>query len=372
MDELTFSSDDFIDLQNDIQTFISPDLSEQQITIDSIITIGQKLLTTINSLVNRVQYKNGNIGGFDSVKNYDQEGDYVRDVFLMGAEYLFKVRQFFLNDVIHFSSGVTYVDEHNTQRLGERKFDQNEMFQNHLLRGSISRAAVVFNNNLKQVEIEETSNNLSLLWSEILEWSTVKKKDKPDGTEPRSDGKGVTEWFKKDTPDTFIYYRYAGNHVPMRYYKERNQHFFNTGWLYEWLKSEQAARNLNKLNTAMHSNGNHPLEPLIIGNSRYGLSGHKMDNVAGIKGGDYNLGSRSAAYSEQAKYGNEQVITFTSIIKNIEELNHLFIQLRSDNNTKAIAKEIMAMFTDETTLKGLGAAAKTTINRITKILSQTK
>lgn len=360
-DTLQFTKEDFIALgiDKDLVDYIYQEVPNQSSIIEKIISIGQQLETLIRKYVEVRSVKTNKYGSFGDIKIGNSDA-YVKQIMQMGAIYIFEVRHFLLNDEIEFSIGGLYTDKESGQTsLAEKRLSQREMLQS--IRASLSSKAVVLQGSLENFTSYEVEKNniLIQLWNQVLEATDVSDFTYTKGitTKCLLPGKR-TRFYQNPNADQQVWLRFVGkSHRIMTYYLKNGQaNFFNKGWLYEWFRSYTITE--EHINNLQNSLARGSVEPMM----------EKMDSVAGYKGGDYSLGDNKG--SVQAKYGNDQIISFTSILRVIFEINEILLLYKDQNlqNLEKMAKQLFDLFTDSTTQKSLTLGVDKTIERILSVI----
>lgn len=360
-DGISLAKEDLYD-EKELKKIVSPDLKLQEMTMQEIWTLGKSIIDGIKSYVNIDNATSAGlkstISGFGETKKSN-----IKTLFIMGAEYLYKVRQFFLNDTIYFTSGYTYTDEDGVRKLGEHQFNQDEMLK--MIRASVSQTAIVLENSLKEAHAAAVSANLSQIWTKVERWASERETAEPAGETLRSDGKGTTQWFQSVDTDINVFFRFKGKtRGVVKYYGgiEGKGFGFNNGWLYEWIKSEEGAETLGFLDEAMEEAQPTPLDPLF--------KGHKVDAVQGLRGGDYGTTKNGDTVTEQAKYGNKRIISFINILNSIQQVNNTLEKFVHGEITEETAKEFLDIFVDESLINAYSKEANVTVDKLLSFLQK--
>ena len=79
------------------------------------------------------------------------------------------------------------------------------------------------------------------------------------------------------------------------------------------------------------------------------MAGAERENIAGYKGGDYQLANGQFA---QAKYGNKRIITFTSINTVIDNILYYIRQYETEEtySKESLARDFIKTFTHKDTI----------------------
>lgn len=360
-DTLQFTKQDFIELGIDqaLVNYIYEQVPVQSSIIDRIVIIGKQLESLIRQYVEIRTLKTNRYGSFGDIKVGNSDA-YVKQFMQMGAAYIFEVRHFLLDDEIEFSIGGLYSDkEGGTVALAEKRLSQREMLQS--IRASLSSKAIVLEGSLERFASIDVERNglLVQMWNQILEAADVSDFTYTKGITTRCLLPGKkTRFYQNPNADQQVWLRFVGkSHRIMTYYlKNGEANFFNKGWLYEWFRAYVITE--EHINNLQNSLAHGSIEPIM----------GKIDNVAGYKGGDYSLGDKAG--SVQAKYGNDQIISFTSILRVIFEINEILTLYKTKNpqDLETMAKRLFNLFTDPSTEQSLSLGVDQTIERILQII----
>ncbi len=259
-----------------------------------------------------------------------------RQVTMVGALLVFKIRQFLLQESITFSLGAT--DEQG--QLFERKITQDELFQKidgkrQRLRSSLSSHAILLSRSLERFNNQDFQEVGSLnLWPTIMQLAFDGPAIKGSGDDfEDSDG---TDFYQKDNADKEVYIRYSeGKKQTKQYYYGKNEmKYYNKGWLYEWYMEYISEKPENESILAQ-SLAQSSIRPIMKG----------MDATPGYKGGDYIAQGQQM----QAKYNNQQMITYVSIITVLTEIEKIFTEWEENKNIEAMSQQFVKLFTDDST-----------------------
>lgn len=265
-----------------------------------------------------------------------------KEAYSLGAKIVFSLRSFLLQDEILFTIGAISPDG---QRLSTTTYTQDQVLNN--LHINLKNAQVELQSSL---ELFNSSNldTYSSLWPQILnaasfEWDEGYDQQKIYITS-RNKRRKV---YSKPGIDTNVWVRYyqRGRQRNLAYYYDKgnfNLVSYNNGWLYEWFQGYiQDPANAEQLAAAFKSGSNTPLLGM--------MSNAKRDNIAGYKGGDYQLANGQFA---QAKYGNKRIITFKSIHKVIDKILICIQQYEKggQHSKEQLAKDFSNIFTHKETI----------------------
>ena len=304
--------------------------------LEDLSKITENLYNLITSVMKENTQKNSRITYSYSYKTIRKNT--FKQITLIGALLVFRVRQFLLQESIVFSLGAT--DDHG--QLFERQITQDELFerigeQRLKLRSSLSSNAIMLSKSLERYNSENFRQVGELnLWPSILKLAFGGPREKDNG----NDIEGRPTYYQKDNADINVYVRYSqGKRQILQYYYDRNKlTYFNRGWLYEWYMEYLAGNPMNESILAQSIRSN-SLAPLFEGRS--------IDSVEGYKGGDY---ISATGQQMQAKYFNQQMITFTSIVTVLKEMQNIFQQWKSGYNIEQAAQSFTSLFTDDATV----------------------
>lgn len=373
-DNITFTKADFVGLDEEVVNTVLEAFQSQNSVIDNLIMMGQQ----IESLIQQEMGQNTTLSSISNkaIKSHTSANNKGRIEALMviGATYLFRLRTFLLDDSISFILGETIIDDEGNKKpiLQNKILSQEGMLKS--IRASFSSSAIVLQHNFNKLNSNEiaTVNNAS----ETEVWTMIQKAASVEGDyNKQKTGKGAIykvvnkkrrRIYQSPDNDTNVFFRFSGKaHRVSKYYEtdpNKPLTFFNNGWLYEWFQAKIVANNaLAELKEAMEGS-EHPLMPILKNN--------QIDNVKGIRGGDFSLGDKQG--SRQAKYGNNKIISFVNIIQELSKINTILLAFKTaqqDKNPKATAQEIQNLFTDESLLKSLSLTTNEMTDRIINILS---
>lgn len=270
--------------------------------------------------------------------NADQQ-----QVYLLGAQIVFQLRSYLLQEEIYFSIGATSPDG---QQLSSKMMAQDEIFK--YLQANLRSRSIELNSAIESFDSNNVSD-LSYLWSKVVNAATF------DWDEGYSEKKMYTTSrrakryvYRKPNPDLNVWVRYYTRQKKRyltHYYDKGNFDLvaYNHGWLYEWFQEYmQDRQNALALQAAFATSAT-PLEDLMSGVSR--------ENIAGFKGGDY---IDALGRQVQAKLGNKRIISFKSIetvINNILSIIQFYeTNVKSASNAQQMAQKFANLFTDTRTL----------------------
>lgn len=350
-------------IRKDLIDIIYQEIPEQLSEIDRIISIGIKLEELVKKFINIKILKNNKIS-FQNFKFLDQNNkDFTNEIMLMGTIYIFELRNFLLKDEIYFSIGGLYEDKDTGNTvLAEKFLSQKEMLQS--IRSSLSSKAVILQGHLENFKSQDIIQNSTLIqmWNQILNLTDISdfKYYKGISTKCLIPGKR-TRFYQNPNADDSVWLRFVGkSHRIITYYLKSNGEvsFFNKGWLYEWFKSFVLTQ--QHINNLQNSLSKGSIEPIV----------QKMDSVAGYKGGDYSLGNQLG--SVQAKYGNDQIISFTSILRVLFEINEILqlYKTQEPQDLEKMANQLFDLFTDKSTEESLSLGVNQTKEYILNILTK--
>lgn len=262
--------------------------------------------------------------------------DTFRQITTIGALVIFKLRQFLLQESIIFSLGAT--DEQGT--LFERQISQDQLFQKNgnnrnNLRSSLSSKAIVLSKSLERYNTQdfEKVGNLNL-WPSILQLAFEGPRIKDSGDDIDTE---KPYYYQKDSADKQVYVRYTeGKRRILQYYYGKNEMiYFNRGWLYEWYM-EYLAQGPEREQELQNSIKHQSISPII----------KKMDAIPGYKGGDFIT---AEGQQMQAKYYNQQIITYTSIINVLKDIQNILSEWQKNKDITKMSEDFINLFTDENT-----------------------
>lgn len=267
--------------------------------------------------------------------NIDQQQTY-----LLGAQIVFQLRSYLLQEEIYFSIGATSPDG---QQLSSKMLTQNELLKN--LQANLKSRAIELNSALENFDTSNISN-LSDLWSKVInastfDWNSDISYEKKMYTTSRRAKRYV---YKKPDPDTNVWVRYYTRQKKRyltHYYDKGNFDLiaYNHGWLYEWFQEYMQDRQNALALQAAFLTSSTPLQEMMKGVQR--------ENIAGFKGGDY---IDAMGRQVQAKLGNKRIIPFKSIESVIGKILSIIHLYENTNNYQDMAQKLANLFTDTRTL----------------------
>ena len=255
----------------------------------------------------------------------------VRQIMVVGAQFIFKLRTFLLDEEITFIIGG---EDPKNKNLKTIEREQSEILNS--LISDLSDGAVQLSSSLENVnKMNPVSSRVNNLWKQIKKFSSVENIYK----EGQSADKEVDDrkYYQKREKDIDVYLRFGnknGVSVPYKYYGN-NLKFFNNGWLFEWFQTLITNNsNMEIILDNWFKNSMTPLSPIILG----------MDNIPGYKGGDFSAGTKLY----QAKFQNQRLITFNAILELINQILSILqlYQIASNNDKQQRAAELLNLFID--------------------------
>ena len=344
-----------------ISKIIADLINQQNITIDILIDMNDKLVTKLNKFLytskkNNQQYITK---FFNKTTKTEEE---LQNLMLASTIYIFEVRRFFLNEEITFLLGSIYKDENKEQKLQEIRISQQDLYQFLKIRDN---AIIVdeTNKNLKNYIDKNITENISNLWLAILELSSV---DEYYKSYKKNNFYIYLDYifYGKLDPDYNVMFKFGtdknGKKYINSYYHKNNADFqiFNRGWLFEWFK-EYISKDEDNIDNLQNSIKRGSINPII----------QKTDSIGTTKGGDYI--EKKAINNEvlelqqiQAKYGNPQIIAFDQIKTQLLVLNQSFKKYK-ELNKDYLPEEILKIFTNPTILQNMANLSNKTIDDIT-------
>lgn len=325
-----------LNISKSVQVQILEGVNIERMNLDDLIKITDNLINLITLVMKQNTQKSNRIT-YSYTYNKIRKNTF-KQISLIGALLVFRIRQFLLQESIIFSLGAT----DDKGRLFERQVTQDELFerigqQRLKLRSSLSSHAIMLSKSLERYNSEDFKQVGELnLWPNILELAFGGPREKSNG----NDIPGDPTFYQKDNADKNVYVRYSqGKRQILQHYYDRDKLiYFNRGWLYEWYMEYLSKNPDNEIELSKHIL-KHSLAPLF--------EGHRVDAVEGYKGGDYISAS---GQQMQAKYFNQQIITFTSIITVLKEMQNIFNIWKNNYNIEQAAYSFEKLFTDDATV----------------------
>lgn len=252
----------------------------------------------------------------------------------LGAVIIFNLRKFVTKkDIIMYIGGTDA--ENNNLKVLEKPITE---FINDPSTFKITNSALELYSAIEKYEnLNKTINQRqSAVWKKILDASQAKGSgdfithNGADATIPLAKkdryGKDYRNLYQRIIIDTDVYYGFNGKNLYSYYKMEDYFQFFNRGWLFEHFTNKwMHASAEGKAMIVDQVNSEHPLAGIV----------GKTDNVPGYQGGDVQYRGRDY----QMKYGNQQIITKTSIKKC---MNIIIKSLNEFENNKKRAKTILS------------------------------
>lgn len=310
------------------QSFIEERRNISSVPLDQILFMCKTYLVIIDKESGILKFnKSGKIN-----KRSNQNKDNYRMVQLFGGKLLYKLREFLLNEQIYYLLGGHGPKGGN---LGEKLVPQNAMLEG--LRASLSSNALVLNHNLESLQSFNilTNDSIADMWQQILNWGINITRNKSSFKQiPRKPTKKDPDpkrpVYQNVSKDSNVYMGFA-NKQPLWYYIEGgSQVQYNRGWLYEWYRAQtlrdtmSALAFIDKLGAVQHPIG------LLVSSSG------GRENIQGLKAGDFSVLSNALINYDknaeqqlalgsqvQAKYNNQQIISFHNIKKSINAIYQL-------------------------------------------------
>lgn len=265
------------------------------------------------------------------------------DAYRLGAQIVFRLRSFLLQSDIQFTIGAISPDG---TKLSTTPYTQYEVLNN--LRINLTAKQVELSSSLEKYN-EKNIDTYSSLWPKILnvatnfEWPQYSEKKKY----MQHKGKKKPYVYNQSYPDINVwvrYYTHSKQKLFTYYYDKGNFDLvgYNKGWLYEWFQEYiQDPNNAQEIESAFATNSSTPLQGM--------MSNVKRENIAGYKGGDYQLANGNYA---QAKYNNKRLITFKSINTVITDILTYINNFESQKNyaKEQLAQDLITTFTHKDTI----------------------
>lgn len=348
-------------LRKDIVDAVFEGIQPQQKEIDRIYQIGLNLEQLISYYVKT----NQKTGGYSKVKySTENNRERVQNIMFIGTQFIFELRSFLLDDEIQFWLGGEYVDDNGVSQLAEKRLKQDQMLKD--IRASLSSKAMLLKGELdnfkaNEVLLQQHSVDLNAIWQDLLEASDTMDFSYTKGRQPDLIMNNRS-YYQNPNRDTNMYVKYStAKHIASQYYLlDGALEYFNTGWLWEWVRGlSLIEERITQIEQQIFDNP-HPIALVFQG----------RDSIAGIKGGDFVIGPGRG--SAQAKYGNHQIITFTSIISIIKQINAILIRFKASfpNETTKYAQQLYDLFIDESLASSLTMNANATIERMLENLNK--
>lgn len=325
-----------LNISKTVQGEILNGVNIERMNLDDLIQITNNLTNLLN-LVMKENIQKNNRMSYSYSYNKIRKNTF-KQITLIGALLVFRIRQFLLQESITFSLGAT----DDKGQLFERQITQDELFerigqQRLKLRSSLSSHAIMLSKSLERYNNEDFKQVGELnLWPSILQLAFGGPREKNNGNDIDTRPK----FYQKDSADENVYVRYSeGKRQILQYYYDRNKLiYFNRGWLYEWYMEYLSENPENEIELSKHIL-KHSLAPLF--------EGRRIDSVEGYKGGDY---ISATGQQMQAKYFNQQMITFTSIITVLKEMQNIFTIWKNGYDIEKASESFAKLFTDDATV----------------------
>lgn len=325
-----------LNISNSVQTMILEGVTTEQSSIESL----RQIVSNLKNLIEKVMKTSTSSKKRSYTYSYAElRKNTFRQITLVGALVVFRLREFLLQEQIIFSLGVT--DSYG--QLYERQISQDELFDKVVpggkrlkVRSSLSEHAILLSKSLETFKVNENYQQVGELnlWPSILKLAFDGPRIAKSGDDKKE---GDTDYYQKDSADKNVYVRYSeGKKQILSYYYLKNGYFqyYNQGWLYEWymeyLSSSAEAEKILQGFINKQS-----IEPIIS----------KMDKLEVYKGGDYvSLKNQQM----QAKYSNQQMISYVSILKVLKEIDDILSKWNENCSIKDMSEEFVKLFTNDT------------------------
>lgn len=237
--------------------------------------------------------------------NKYKENDNIEKIILLGTTLLFQLRTLITGESLQFVIGGTTSED----ILKEGVYSQDEIFSLlgiSNLKINFSKEQVQLQHELESLKrLDFASNNLINKWLDILQYAFTDDYTQDIKFEEQSSGDN-NYFYKKSKADTNVYFKFKTSKDKRRiitYYYLNNKYpknrddlttmglSYNKGWLYQWFKMRQKI--------PIDKTSDTPLLKLMTAKTTI------LENVPGIKGGDYGL--------NQYKFQNARIIRFNNI-----------------------------------------------------------
>lgn len=298
-----------------------------------------QLTKNLKELISKVMQKPQGQKSYNYSYNKIRKNTF-KQIMMVSGMFVFKLRKFLLQETIMFSLGAT--DEFGT--LYERQISQDELFQkiqgsNRMaMRSSLSSHALMLSRSLETLKEQTMSNFTEVgtlnLWPRILQLAFLGPRIKDNGDDEIANSD--PDYYQKDSMDRNVYVRYSQGkkQTLLHYYGKEQKQFFNKGWLYEWYM-EYISQSIEHEKELQQSLQKGSLAPLFEGKS--------MESIEGYRGGDY---ATAQGQQIQAKYQNQQIITFTSIFTVINDIESILSKWQSAD-IQTLSQEFVNLFTSD-------------------------
>lgn len=313
-----------------VQDLILEGVNFEELSLEDLF----KLINNLTTLLTQVMKMNSN--GKSYSYSYQQiRKNTFKQIVLTGGFLTFRLRQFLLQETIYYSLGAT--DERG--QLFQREMSQDELWSSSTnkntlaLRSSLSSKAILLSKSLEKFNKDDFQQVGSLnLWPKVLDLAF----GGPSVKDPSDPSYG--KYYQKDNKDDNVYVRYTEGRRKAKknyYYKKGEEFlFYNQGWLYEWYLT-YINKSIEHEQFLQQSIKNNTIAPIMYG----------MDNVAGITAGDF---VDAKGRQVQAKFHNQQIITFNNILNMLLEIKTILSEfIKHPTDSQIMAEKFVNIFTSD-------------------------
>ena len=277
-----------------------------------------------------------------------------RNAYRLGANIIFNLRKFLLEEDIILSIGATTV-ENEELKIYEGNITDILKDKSKYSVGLGEKGGLSVLNKLQNLQLKEDNNEAqrNAIWKRILDAKSLTGPYKDFeaiesnsiGEHMMSKGESFIKLYKRNLrlPDSNVLYGYRNKEI-LTYYQADSIRFLNEGYMFEhFMRKWELADDEQRKYIEMRSLGDHPVS----------IAADKWDTIAGYKGGDYrDLAGRQM----QAKYNKQEFIKTTTITNVMQEIKQLLETRKNDYLN--LGNDLVRLFTDEKNMDFRGSLDK--------------
>lgn len=284
-------------------------------TIDLILNLCQAFTNHVNMELAQISY---NKYGTKSANVIKKDNKYTWAQLNVYAARIIYLTRFLLHEEgISFLMGVS-----NGKTTKQALISQFEIMTHmeKVSRTAIGVKIAQLDTALQTMPAIEQSNNRINQWGLVERLGTVERYNNLKEKEIEAH-----KIYQSAREDNQVWVKFSGKRRARTYYYDLNNSgneddfiFYNVGWLYQWYNAILKGDNDNKYNAVVAGLQQNTISPII----------GEQENIAGTKTGDFMDAQQRQI---QAKYNNEQIISYNNIKVIMVELTQALLAWKNSN-----------------------------------------